>query len=76
MKANKNANIISLDSEDLKMTTEEIVEVVHTSFKTTEEGQEEIPGTVTISSNLCVKRLKMLKLLSIVQSQPLSHRIH
>ena len=76
MKANKNASIISLDSEDLKMTTKEIVEVAHTSFKTIEEGQEEIPGTVTICSNLCVKRLKMLKLLSIVQSQPLSHRIH
>ena len=55
MKANKNANTISLDSEDLKMTTEEIVEVAHTSFKTIEEGQEEIPGTVTICSNLCVK---------------------
>ena len=37
MKADKNANTISLDSEDMQMMTKEIAKAVHTSFKTIEE---------------------------------------
>ena len=47
MKADRNANTISLDIDDLQLMTEEITEEAQTSFKTIEEQQEDILGIVT-----------------------------
>ena len=61
MKADKNANTIILDSEDVQLITKAIAKAAQESFKTTKERQEEILGMVTDLLKFCVKRLNMLK---------------
>ena len=62
MKADKNANTISLDNEDVQMMTKETTEAAQTRFKTIEEQQEEIVGTVTSLLNVLCKVVEDVKI--------------
>ena len=61
MKADINANIIGLDSEDTQIMTKEIVEAAQTSFKTIEERKTEMTGMVTDLLNVLCKVVEDFK---------------
>ena len=62
MKADRNVNTISLESEDVQMMDEEINEAEQTNFNSIEERQEEIPGMVTSLLKLLCKALEYVKI--------------
>ena len=62
MKANRTANTVSLDSDDMQLMIEAIIEVVQSSFKSIKERQEELSGTVTDLLKVLCKAVEEVKI--------------
>ena len=67
MKADQTANPISLDNDDIQLMTEAIIKVAQSSFKSIQEWQEDILGTVT---NLLKVLCKVVEEVKIVVDCP------
>ena len=63
LKVDRTTNIVSLDSDDVQIMTEAIIKVAHTSFKSIEEWQEEILGTVTNLLKVLCKAVEEVKII-------------